>query len=493
MADDLVIVAHRGPVQHVRAANGYRMKRNAGGLVTALRDLVRNVDGTRWICAAASDADREAAADDEWMDVPLGDASCRMRMLSLDRAAHRDFYAVVSNPILWFVQHGLWDYATAPEIGRREQDAWQHGYVAVNRAFADAVCDSRNVPEGSFVMVHDYHFYVLPQLVRSRRPDLFLHSFVHIPWPQPGTWRMLPARWRDAIFRGLLGSDIVAFHTERYERNFLQGCRELCGLDVDFRHSSVRIGSREVAVRHYPISVDEETLRNLAAAPETQRLGREIDAIRAEHLVVRVDRTDPSKNIVRGFHAFDRMLECHPELYGRVTFLALLQPSRLNVPEYARYLAEIERSAAAVNQRHGYEGWAPVDLRLGDDMALALAAYQRFDVLMVNAVADGMNLVVKEAIVVNDRDGVVALSENAGAYDELGSVAVTLHPFDVDQQADALYRALTMPADDRRERHRMGVEIVRSNDVRRWLERQLWDIELVQGLRGTRAARAAVP
>jgi len=492
MADDLVIVAHRGPVQLVRCPDGYGMERNAGGLVTALSDLVRNVDGTRWICAAASDADRDAASLGAWMDVPLGEGACRVRMLALDPRAHRDFYAVISNPILWFVQHYLWNHATAPEIGRREHHAWEHGYVAVNREFADALCDHHEVPDAALVMMHDYHFYLLPQLVRCRRPDLFLHFFVHIPWPQPDSWRVLPAHWREAIFRGLLGSDIVAFHTERYVRNFLLGCQELFRLDVDFRHSSVRIGSREVAVRNYPISIDEATLRELTASPETAQLGRELDATRTEHLVLRVDRTDPSKNIVRGFHAYDRMLERHPEMHGRVTFLALLQPSRQDVPEYASYLAEIERSAAAVNDRHGSDDWTPVDLRLGDNLPLAVAAYQRFDVLMVNAVFDGMNLVAKEALVVNERDGVVALSENAGAHDELGAVALTLNPFDVDQQADALYQALTMPAEQKRQRHRLGVEIVRNNDVRKWLERQLWDIELMQGLPTTRAARAVI-
>lgn len=485
MADDLVIVAHRGPVQLRREGGRVHTRRNAGGLVTALSDLVRYVEDTHWVCAATSDADREQAAHSPWFDAPVGDHTCRVHMLEIDPDAHHGFYAVIANPLLWFVQHRLWDHGNAPEIGRREHEAWEHGYVAVNRAFAEAVCNPTETAVGSTVMVHDYHFYLVPELVRAARPDLFLHFFVHIPWPQPDAWRVLPAAWREAIFRGLLGSDIVAFHTEQYVRNFLLGCHDLLALDVDFRHSSVRVHGREVAVRHYPISIDPSALEATAAGADALRFRRELASTRRDHVILRVDRTDPSKNIVRGFRAFGRLLEEHPELRGRVTFRALLQPSRQDVPQYATYLHEIEQTAAAVNAAHGSPGWTPIDLLIGDNFARTVAAYSDFDVLMVNPVADGMNLVAKEALVVNERDGVLVLSENAGAHDELGAVAITVNPFDIEQQAQALYAAITMPRDERRERHEIGADIVRTNDVRKWLERQLWDIELMHAFTAT--------
>jgi trehalose 6-phosphate synthase len=203
---------------------------------------------------------------------------------------------------------------------------------------------------------------------------------------------------------------------------------------------------------------------------------RELARRRRDHLLLRVDRTDPSKNIVRGFMAYDLLLQQHPELADRITFLALLQPSRQDVPEYAAYVERIQATVDEVNDKHGNSGWQPIELHLQDNLDLAVAAYKQFDVLMVNAMFDGMNLVAKESIVVNRRDGVLALSENTGAHAELGAFAVTLHPFDLQQQADALYDALTMPVEERRDRRNACVKVVQQNDVAKWLEMQLADI-----------------
>jgi trehalose 6-phosphate synthase len=476
----LLVVSNRGPVSFDARRGNRIIERNGGGLVTALRDVMRHVEGTRFVCSASSDEDREVAREG-WREVELGDARCEVRMLALDPRVQHDFYAVIANPLLWFIQHYLWCHGTAPDIGARELDAWDNGYVKVNEQFVKAIVGEHDAPEGSVVMVHDYHFYLVPELLRRARPDLFVHFFVHIPWPHPDSWRILPRRMREQIFRGLLGSDIVAFHTHRYCRNFLLGCEELLGLEVDLRRSSVRIGDRVVAVRFYPISVDETPLREVAGTDEVAAYEAELARTRPDKLIVRVDRTDPSKNVVRGFRAFDRMLELHPWLEGRVTFLALLQPSRQDVPEYAQHLRAIEASVAEINDRRGRPGWTPIDLRLGDNLPLAVAAYKRFDVLMVNAVYDGMNLVSKEALVLNESDGVLALSENTGAHEELGAIAVSLQPFDIEQQAAALFEALTMPAEQRRERHEVGVDIVRTNNMHKWLYRQLFDIELMRG------------
>jgi trehalose 6-phosphate synthase len=476
----LVVVAHRGPVRFETRDGEIIVERTAGGLATALRDVARNTESMRWVCAATSDEDRLIAHRRKWADVPFGDHVCQVQMLDLDAREHVEFYAVIANPLLWFVQHNLWDHALAPDITAREWEAWVDGYVAVNRRFARAMTDFDDVPENSVVMVHDYHFYLVPEMLRASRPDLFIHHFTHIPWPGPDQWRMLPPRMREAVFRGLLGSDIVGFHTKGYVRNFLLGCEELLGADVDFREASVRYNGRETAVRHYPISVDAQGIDELASSEEVAVRRAEFEAARPEKLIVRVDRTDPSKNIVRGFKAYARMLERHPELLERVGFLALLQPSRQDVPQYAEYLEEIHATVDAVNRRFATSSWEPVHLRLADDLPAAIAAYSIFDVLMVNPVFDGMNLVAKEALLVNETGGVLALSENAGAHSELGAVALTLHPFDIEQQADALYEALTMPLEERRARHEIGAAIVRTNDVQKWMRRQLSDIELMR-------------
>jgi trehalose 6-phosphate synthase len=406
----------------------------------------------------------------------------RLRLVEVDQQAHDDFYTVIANPLLWFLQHGMYGLALSPVLTKREHAAWDDGYVAVNRLFADAVVSEVQARGGrALVMLHDYHFYLVARQVREHCPQALLSFFLHIPWPGPDAWRVLPPAWREQLLTGLLGNDVVAFHTEGFARNFLLCVQELLGLPVDLQAMTVDLGERRVAARHYPISIDVAAMRELAASPEVAEHAaalREAFCDQGRQLVLRVDRTDPSKNIVRGFEAFATLLEDHPELVGKVSFLALLQPSRQDVPEYADYLAEIGATVARVNAAHGREGHQPVDLRLTEDLPLAVAAYTVCDVLMVNALADGMNLVAKEAVVVNTRDGVLALSENTGAHQELGAFAVTLHPFDIQQQADALYEALTMDPALRRARRQAAATVVEENDIAKWLVAQLADLPI---------------
>jgi trehalose 6-phosphate synthase len=335
------------------------------------------------------------------------------------------------------------------------------------------------------VMLHDYHFYLVGELVRRRCPAAVMSHFVHIPWPGPDGWRVLPQQMREGMLRGLLGCDVVAFHTRRFARNFLTCAQEVLDLPVDFRAGTISVPgphrtTRTVAARAYPISVDVDVVEKLAASEEVAAHRQDIERRHLfddRQLIVRVDRTDPSKNIIRGFRAFGLMLDQHPQLRGRVSFLASLMPSRQDVPEYADYLAQVGAVAAEVTARHHGEGWQPIDLRLHEDLAFAVAAYQLADVLLVNAVNDGMNLVAKEAVLANQRDGVLLLSENTGAHDELGEFALTVHPFDLQQQADAMYEALTMDRGRRAELLGAAADVVRGNDVERWLRRQLDDLE----------------
>jgi trehalose 6-phosphate synthase len=480
----LIVVSHRGPVRFTRDDDGRRRaERSGGGLVTALLATLPALDRRRfapvWLCAAATDEDRAVAMENGDEPIEVDDLPCPVRMLAIDPEEHDRFYASFSNPLLWFIQHELWGLATEPIIGRAEHAAYLEGYVRVNQSFADAVHHeiARHAAERPVVMVHDYHFYLVPGLVRSGHPHALLHTFVHVPWPQADAWRVLPAEMRGALLHGLLGNDVVGFHTHRYARNFLLSCQELLDMRIDLHEMVAHSGERAVEATWAPLSVDLGALQANASAPAVAERRRELAAIRREHLVVRVDRSDPSKNIVRGFLAYDLLLEQHPELHRRVTFLALIPPSRQDVPQYARYLHEIRETADAVNARHGRDGWRPIDLRIEENFPLALAAYQEYDALMVNSVADGLNLVAKEGVALNGRGGMLVLSENAGAYEELGAFSVGVNPFDIVQQADALYEALTTEVDRRRALQQTARDVVEHNDAGRWLQLQLETVE----------------
>jgi trehalose 6-phosphate synthase len=331
------------------------------------------------------------------------------------------------------------------------------------------------------VMVHDYHLYTLPAMVREARPDVFLHHFIHIPWTQPDAWRVLPTGIRETIYRGVLANDIVGFHTRSYRRNFLQCCRDLMELEVDFDRGVVHVDDREVWVRAYPLPIDYEATRAVARRPRVREFEADVLRRRREFSILRVDRADLSKNVLRGFTGFDIFLEQHPEFAERITFTAQLMPSRTDVPEYAEYLEKIEALVAVVNHRHGTPDWMPIDLKLRDDLDEAVASYKHYDVMMVNAMFDGMNLVAKEGPLVNERNGVSILSENTGAHEELGEFALSVNPFDVQELADAIYTALTMSPESRERRARGLKEIVTSRDPGDWIDEQSSDIRAKAG------------
>ncbi|MBV8159591.1 MAG: trehalose-6-phosphate synthase, partial [Acidimicrobiia bacterium] len=452
----LVLVSHRGPVEfRLDDQRTRHAARGGGGLVTALSGLAVDRPDVVWVAAAITDEDRAVASEQRGRSFAAArdGGTFQVRFVETDPDEHHRFYAIVANPMLWFIQHYLWDLSNAPDIGAHEKDAFTDGYVAVNDRFADAVAvEVQRLGEHAVVMTHDYHFYLLPAMVRERCPSALLQHFVHIPWPQPDAWRVLPTAMRNAILEGALGNDLIAFHTERSARNFLLTCQELLDLEVSFRDMSVVLDGRPVAVRWYPISIDVANFERLAGGSQVRTYEELLRSRRREHLIVRVDRTDLSKNILRGFKAYDVLLQDHPELRGRVTFLAHLQPSRQDVPEYVEYVDQIKRLVADVNLKHGTTEWQPIDLQLGDDFAQALAAYKQFDVLLVNSIYDGMNLVAKEGVLVNERNGVLVLSENTGVHDELGAFALTVNPFDIGEQAETLYRALTMAPEEKRAR-----------------------------------------
>jgi len=476
----LIVVSNRGPVTFGRDGEGQRIaRRGGGGLVTALRSLVSHHDVT-WIASAMSDEDREVAAEaggGAVEETSRDGSSFRLRLVAHDEIAYDRFYNVVANPMLWFLQHYLWELAYTPSIDIALLNAWDEGYARVNEAFAAAVLDELEGEPEAAVFFHDYQLYLAPRVVREEAPDALLAHFVHIPWPQTDYWHVLPDRIRRAIHEGLLANDVIGFHTHQWRLNFLRAASDLAGAECDFEEGTARHGNRRSLAAVHPISVDPAEFDELASSASVVEAEAALLQRRPEKLVLRVDRTDPSKNIVRGFRAFELYLEAHPEMHRRVAMLALLDPSRQDIPEYAEYLGAIQREVRRVNDRFQQEGWAPIELVVADDFAGSVAAYKQFDVLVVNAIFDGMNLVAKEAPLVNTRDGVLILSENAGAHAELGAWVLTVNPFDVAGQAEAIHRALTMPVEERRQRLDAIRCHVREHDVASWIEAQLADLD----------------
>jgi trehalose 6-phosphate synthase len=460
----LIVVSNRGPLSYAREGGERVARRGAGGLVTALAPLVSHHDVT-WVASALTDEDRDVAAAGTVEETARDGSRYRLRLVAHEPDAYAAYYNVVANPTLWFVQHGLWERKHDP--GADLTEAWENGYVAVNRAFAGAVLEELERVPGAAVLFHDYHLYVAPGLVRAARPEALIGHFTHIPWVGPEGWSVLPEPIVRGVHEGLLAADMVGFHTERWRRAFLDSCRAL-GLDPDPEH-----------VTAHPISIDPDEFAALAASKPVLARERELVASRPERLILRVDRADPSKNVPRGLDAFRVLLERRPDLRGRVRMLALVSPSREDVPEYAEERRLIEEAAARVEA--SFPGALTLDV--ADDFPRSVAAYKQFDVLLVNAVMDGLNLVSKEAPFVNERAGVVALSVNAGAYEEIGDWVVPLEPLDVDATADALEDALGLPEDERRARQEAIRARVRAHDLEEWAEAQLADLDRASSMR----------
>ncbi len=472
----LIIAANRGPVTfELNEDDTLQFRRGGGGLVTALTGLCRHTEAT-WIACAQTEADAT------WRKgrVTLEDGnSMHVHFLSPGEAAYQGYYNVIANPLLWFLQHSMWDVPRAPVIDQKTWQAWEEGYCTVNRFFAEAIVEQvLATPRPTLVMLQDYHLYLVPRLLRARlrrreRPTTLY--FVHIPWPGPEYWRILPPAMRQAILDSLCAVNVLGFQTHEDGLNFLHTCESLLPrASVNYRHGRVWYRNHATYVRDFPISIDVEALKQLAQSPEVTEHQSELqDVVGDRTLILRIDRIEPSKNIVRGFLAFEEMLELYPEHRGRVKFLALLVPSRLNVGEYRHYLDDLMATAGRVNATYGDSQWEPVRVLVGDSYLRAVAAMQLYDALLVNAIADGMNLVAKEGPILNQRDGVLILSERAGARQQLEPGALVVSPCDVYATAEALHQALEMSPAERQQRAGRLRWLIEGEDIAVWLCRQL--------------------
>ena len=474
---EIIIASNRGPASFHTSADGELvMQRGSGGLVTALMSLAHRVD-TTWISCALTEEDRV------WQEgeISLSENASpfHLKFIAPDESAFEGYYNVISNPLLWFLQHSMWDVSYAPVINRNTWKAWEDGYLAVNRQFAEAIFSKLgSSPKSNLVMLQDYQLYMVAHYLRrklpSRRRPTILH-FIHIPWPGPEYWGFLPPTMRQAILASLCAVDVLGFQTRDDSLNFIRTIESyLHGASVKYKRGRIWYHNHATHARDFPISIDVDELKHVASAPDQAGYESEIqDIVANRKLILRIDRIEPSKNIIRGFQAFEEMLELYPQHHNQVVFLALLVPSRMDVQEYKDYLDDLMAAAGRVNARFGSFEWEPVRLIVGENYPRAVAALKIYDVLLVNAIADGMNLVAKEGPIVNQKDGVLILSERTGARQQLESGALIISPCDVYATAEAIHQALLMSEKERQEKAARLKWLIEREDIVDWLCRQL--------------------
>jgi trehalose 6-phosphate synthase len=471
---ELVVASNRGPVQfEVDDDGNLSSGRGAGGMVTALGPALAGQAGT-WVAAAITEGDRVAARrvarSGRVRTIELAQGPVRLRSLVFDPREYQSYYNRVANRTIWFLHHYLFDVPRHPRFDRGFRVAWQH-YESVNRTFATA-CDDE-AERGGEVFVQDYHLALVPAMLRRRRPDLRIAHFSHCPWADPAYFQMLPGQVAGGLLEGMLGADQLGFLVPRWARSFLHCCLD-AGLAVDFDRHTVRAADgRLVRVRTYPLGVDGEALRERAAQADARAQDRVVAELsRGRRLIVRVDRMELSKNILRGLEGYGMFLERNPRARGRVVHYALTYPSRRDLPEYQAYTAEVKHMADSINERYRTRTWEPVLLELRDNRPRALAAMAAADVLIVNPIWDGMNLVAKEGPAVSRRDLALILSRNAGAADDLGPGALLVNPFDTAELAETIATALELPPDERAKRAALLREGATALPPRDWFDRQ---------------------
>lgn len=465
--DEILVVSNREPYIHVNTPNGVKVQRPASGLVTAVEAVMRACSGT-WIAHGAGSADRDTVDANDHVRVPPDNPSYTLRRVWLSKEEEQGYYYGFANEGLWPLCH----IAHVRPVFRSSD--WAE-YVKVNQRFADAViAEARS--DNPVVLVQDYHFALLPRMVRAVLPKATIITFWHIPWPNPESFGICP--WREEILDGMLGSTILGFHTPFHRKNFLDTVDRYLETRIENEASTVSYGNELTQVKPYPISIawpqpgpDEcdvaacrAEIRQALALPADQLLG------------IGVDRLDYTKGIVERFQAVERMLELHPDMVGKFTFVQIAAPTRSSLDEYQNFEARVRALAQRINQRFSSGSYLPIILKTEHHEQAQLRSYFRAsEVCSVTSLHDGMNLVAKEFIASrDDEQGVLILSQFTGAARELHE-ALIVNPYHIEEGAEALYRALRMPADEQRERMRTMRVRVRDFNVYRWAGRMLQD------------------
>ncbi|WP_406008243.1 trehalose-6-phosphate synthase [Streptomyces sp. NBC_00637] len=458
-AAEVLVASNRGPVSYEVSEDGsLHAKRGGGGLVSGLSAIGPDA-GALWVCSALSDGDREA--------VRRGVGEEGVRMLDVPADVHADAYNGVANSVLWFVHHLLYQTPLEPAFDAEFRRQWA-SYETYNRAFAQALAEE--AADGAAVLVQDYHLCLVPGMLRELRPDLRIGHFSHTPWAPVDYFALLPGDIREQLLHGMLGADRLGFLTRRWADAFTSCCTEFAG------------GPGKTRIGVHGLGADADFLRERSHRPDVDE---RMAALRAEigegrKAIVRVDRTELSKNIVRGLLAYRQLLDDHPEWRERVVHVAFAYPSRQDLAVYRDYMAEVQRLSEEINAAYGTPGWTPVLLNLKDDFARSLAAYRLADVALVNPIRDGMNLVAKEVPVVSDEGCALVLSREAGAYWELREDAITVNPYDVLETARALHEGLVMKPEERAERTKRLSAAATALPPARWFLDQLNALREIQ-------------
>jgi trehalose 6-phosphate synthase len=478
----VLIASNRGPISFTMADDGSVLpRRGAGGLVSGLSSVLGQ-ESVLWVCAALSDADRTAArgAPDgliEVTDGADGGPGSAVRMLDIPAVTFQRAYNSVANSTLWFVHHMLYDTPSQPSFGpafRREWESFRSYNTTFAAALAKGASDQEPTPVRVKAMIQDYHLPLVPRMLAEQCPDVRIAHFSHTPWAPPDYYRLLPAEVGREVLDGMLAADHAGFLCQRWADAFIACCAEFLGAEVDPAAGTVRHRGHVTTVGVHALGVDAAELRGRAAATDVQaQVAALTESTTGRQLIVRIDRTELSKNIVRGLSAYRELLTSHPEWHGRVTHLAFAYPSRHDLPEYREYTGRVQRLAAEIVDEFGTDDWDPLILQVNDDYPRSLAAYQLADVLLVNPIRDGMNLVAKEGPILAGRGCALVLSTEAGAAAELGQHAILVNPFDVTQTAEALHQALSMPEAERQRRRGALAQAAGALPPTAWLQAQL--------------------
>ncbi len=456
---DTVLVSNRGPLAFHLVDGRPVAGSSAGGLAGSMRPLVVG-SGATWVASALGEADRAAAEAGM-----MSDEGIRIELVEPEPEVYNLAYNVVSNAMLWFCHHHLFDAARRPRADQRWLEAWD-AYRQFNLLFAERV--AKVAPERGRVLVQDYHLALMGSDLARLRPDLRTTHFTHTPFADPSVLRMLPTAVGQELLTSMAGFGTCGFHTERWAAAY-RANQEMGG-------GAPRSGGPEWPSFVSPLSTDPDLLAASTAEPSVARaLSRIEEGIGGSdrQVIVRVDRMELSKNLLRGFWAFDELLEQQPHRRERVVFVALAYPTRQGLPEYLAYQNEVETTVERINHQWGTPGWTPIVLEVDDDYPRSLAALTRYDVLLVNAVRDGLNLVAKEGPLINTRDGVLALSREAGAFDELSPAVLELNPFDVSGTAAVMAEALDMDPGHRAATAERLRRIIMARHPADWLQAQL--------------------
>lgn len=466
--DEVLIVSNREPYIHVRRDDKIEIQFPASGLVTALEPIMRACSGT-WIAHGSGNADREVVDKNDHIRVPPDNPSYQIRRVWLTKEEEQGYYYGFANEGLWALCHIA---HTRPTF--RSQD-WNQ-YVAVNKKFADAVVEEAKT-DNPVVLVQDYHFALLPKMIKERLPKATVITFWHIPFPNPEVFGICP--WREELLDGLLGSSILGFHTRFHCNNFIEAVDRFMESRIDRETSTISYRGNLTAVNHYPISIEHPVkwLKSQKPVNECRASIRSLNGMPSDRLVgIGVDRLDYTKGILERFLAVERLLELEPQWIGKFSFIQIAAPSRSSINQYQHFETDVRAMASKINLRFGREGYEPICLKIEHHDAPQVYEYYRgADLCFISSLHDGMNLVAKEFVAArDDEQGVLILSQFTGASRELPE-ALIVNPYNIDQCAAALHVALEMPKSEQRNRIRSMRGLIQEFNVYRWAGRMLLD------------------